>query len=133
MNRAERARFDAILESEIAALPPGIGRFLEEMPVVVEDLPSAAVLRELGMREEEAEELCGLHSGTANTERSVEGMGELPSEIQLYRVGIVAEAGGWEGPDAPERVREQIRITLLHEIGHQLGLDEDDLEALGYQ
>ncbi|MFN7614113.1 MAG: metallopeptidase family protein, partial [Phycisphaerae bacterium] len=82
-------------------------------------------------------------------DQSVEASGELPSEIMLYRVGIVAEAGGWDeqaGDRAagestehdtalrggPEAIREQIRITLLHEIGHQFGLDEDDLDRLGY-
>ena len=57
----------------------------------------------------------------------------VPPTIMLFRVGIVAEAGGWDQPDALERIREEIRITLLHEIGHQFGLDEDDLARLGYE
>jgi predicted Zn-dependent protease with MMP-like domain len=84
------------------------------------------------------DELCGLHTGVAFTERSVTSSGDLPSEIRLFREGILAEAGGWEEPgedvDAVEdSIYEEIRITLLHEIGHQFGLDEDDLERLGYQ
>jgi predicted Zn-dependent protease with MMP-like domain len=49
----------------------------------------------------------------------------------LFRVGILEQAGGWEaGEDA---IVEEIRITLLHEIGHQFGLDEEDLRRLGYE
>jgi predicted Zn-dependent protease with MMP-like domain len=130
VNRRERERFDALVEREIGELPEGIARLLEEMPVVVEDVPDEAILREFGMTAKEADELCGLHTGTANTEASVEQT-DLPSQIMLFRVGILAEAGGWEAGD--DAVREEIRITLLHEIGHQFGLDEEDLKRLGYE
>lgn len=134
--------FDAMVEAEIEALPAGIRALLEEVPVIVEDQPDDDTLAAFGMTRDEADELCGLHTGVAFTERSVEASGELPSEIMLYREGIVAEAGGWEQREddatdgtprgGPEAIREQIRITLLHEIGHQFGLDEDDLDRLGY-
>ena len=60
--------------------------------------------------------------------------------IHLFRRGIIEEAGGWEpwlddeGIEwgGADRVLEEIRITLLHEIGHHFGLEEDDLTALGY-
>lgn len=131
MRQVLRDRFDSLLEEVIGALPAGVARLLDEVPVVVDDLPSREVLRELGMRDDEATELCGLHTGAAFTERSVE-QPEMTSEIQLYREGIVDQAGGWGGDDGDGRVREEIRITLLHEIGHQFGLDEGDLERLGY-
>jgi predicted Zn-dependent protease with MMP-like domain len=78
------------------------------------------------------EELCGLHTGVAITDQSVEDSGRLPTDIHLFRVGIVALAGGWGGRDAEERIGDEIRITLLHEIGHHFGLEEDDLADLGY-
>jgi predicted Zn-dependent protease with MMP-like domain len=130
-----RDRFDQLLEEVIDSLPAPLRALLDEVPVVVEDLPSTQVLRELAMHDDEARDLCGLHTGTAFTDRSVEGL-DLPSEIQLYREGIVEHAGGWgaspdpQDPDA--HVRKEIRVTLLHEIGHQFGLDEDDLDKLGY-
>jgi predicted Zn-dependent protease with MMP-like domain len=149
MHRKQREMFDAMVEAEIEALPAPIRALLEEVPVIVEDEPDDATLAAFGLTRDDADELCGLHSGVAFTDQSVEASGELPSEIMLYRVGIVAEAGGWEeqagdradGESAeydtaprggPEAIREQIRITLLHEIGHQFGLDEDDLDRLGY-
>lgn len=141
MTEAERDRFDRILEEVMADLPQGVLCLTEEMPVIVEDRPEQKLLDELSKEAGEAiepDELCGLHTGVAFTDRSATSSGELPSEIRLFREGILAEAGGWEedGEDVEAvegSIYEQIRITLLHEIGHQFGLDEDDLERLGYQ
>ena len=80
----------------------------------------------------ELDELCGLHSGIPFTERSLDGT-DLPNEITLFRLGIIALAGGWEQPEADDVVYEEIMVTLLHEMGHQFGLDEDDLTGLGYE
>ncbi len=119
-------------------MPPRIHELLDEAPVILEDRPSAAVLKDLGIDPEE-DDLCGLHTGLPLTHRSVNDNGVLPDLIHLYRRGIIDHAGGWEegedeeGPyGGEERIREEIRITLLHEIGHHFGLDEDDLEQLGY-
>ncbi|TVQ60633.1 MAG: metallopeptidase family protein [Phycisphaerales bacterium] len=140
MTGGERDRFDAILEDVLATLPPRVAAVLEEMPLIVEDRPSAAICRELGIEDPESDEamdLCGLHTGRANTERTVEASGELPGDIHIFREGVIRTAGGWravgDGAFSNEaRVREEIRITVLHEIGHQFGLDEDDLAELGY-
>jgi predicted Zn-dependent protease with MMP-like domain len=131
MNDAERDRFDALLDEVFEALPSALRALVQEVPVIVDDVPDAATLDEMG--EEDELGLLGLHSGTPFTERSVESSGELPPDIRLYREGIVDLAGGWEGADADDRVREEIRVTLLHEIGHQFGLSEEDLERLGYE
>jgi len=121
------------MDRAVASLPPAIRDLLGEVPVIVLDEPSAEQLESLGIDPVQgADELCGLHTGVMQTERSVEHSGELPSTIHLFRRGIVSEAGGWEAPDADEAVYEQIRVTLLHEIGHEFGLDEADLEDLGY-
>lgn len=77
-------------------------------------------------------ELLGLHSGVAITERRVEGPVELPETIHIFRQGVVRFAGGWEQEHADEAIYDEVRTTLLHEIGHHFGLDEDDLEGLGY-
>ena len=139
MTRAERDRFDALLEGVIAALPRRIHDLLEEAPLIVDDHPSAERIAVLGL-EPDGDKLCGLHSGAALTERSVVHGHESPETIHIFREGVVDHAGGWEtwidedgqrwgGADA---VREEIRITLLHEIGHHFGLSEDDLADLGY-
>jgi len=122
----ERARFDALLEAVMTRLPPELLGLLDEVAVIVEDRPSRELLDELG---EDASDLLGLHTGTPFTEQGVD-FTETPPTIHLFREGIVDHAGGWEAGD--DAVRTEIRITLLHEIGHQFGLDEDDLERLGY-
>jgi len=130
MNARDRARFDRLLDDVIDSLPDAILDLLDEAPLIVEDQPSAAMLREMGA--ESADDLCGLHTGVMLTERSVEHSGVLPTQIHIFRLGIVAQAGGWGGADADGRVREEIRITVLHEIGHHFGLEEEDLDSLGF-
>lgn len=127
-------RFDALLEAELAALPEHVQAVLEEVPLHVMDEPDPAILKDLGVDEDElaeaVEELCGLHTGFMLTEKPLELDGVLPNEIHLFRRGIARMSGGWDADDAT--LAEQIRITLLHEIGHHFGLEEDDLDALGF-
>lgn len=156
MTEELQQRFDVLVEEAINDLPEAIRDLLDEVPVVVTDLPDPPLLKQLisdGLLEEgeDGSDLCGLHSGLALTHRSVEDPGDFasggePEHINLFREGIVSlafaseEDGGFEGaiacdwsaPEADDRVYEEICITLLHEIGHHFGLDEDDLEKLGY-
>ncbi len=138
MSPEDRERFDALLDEIVESLPPKIHDLLDIAPAIVEDRPTPELLRELGMDEDD-DVLCGLHAGTAITDRSVMDTPELET-IHLFREGIIEHAGGWEmwqdedgemrgGEDS---IRREIEITLLHEIGHHFGLDEDDLERVGY-
>jgi len=139
MNRAERKRFDDLLEQVLDELPARIRALLEEAPLIVDDEPSPELLAELGIDASE-EILCGLHSGTPLTHRSVNDGHDLPETIHIFREGVIDEAGGWdpwidddgEPAGGEARIVEEIRITLLHEIGHHFGLDEEDLTRLGY-
>ena len=135
MTDAERDRFDALVDDAMGSLPGRVRAMLEEVSVVVLDEPEPAMLKDLGVNLAEEpdalDEICGLHTGTMLTEKSVEH-GDLPTVIHLFRRGIVAVAGGWGQDRADEAVYEEVRVTLLHEIGHHFGLDEDDLEELGY-
>ena len=152
MNDAARERFDRLLQDAIDGLPPGMRVLLDEIPVVVLDRPTPRMIEDLrreGTLEPGADglDLCGLHTGVAITERSVESEGgRLPDQVHLFREGIISLALGDDGaaewievsPRSPEggpddeEVYEEIRITLLHELGHHFGLDEDDLDDLGY-
>lgn len=126
------------------SLPPAVLDLFEEVPLIVDDRPDPVLLGNLAADfeipdepeelEAFAQELCGLHSGRMLTERSVDDLADVPEDIRIFREGIIGIAGGWEGSaeQADEAVAEQIRITILHEVGHHFGLDEDDLERLGY-
>ena len=138
MNDQDRTRFDRLLEDALPQLPASLRGMLEQLQLVVDDIPEQDLLSQIDI--DDPTDLCGLHSGIPLTERSVEDAPTLPTSIHLFREGIVKMAGGWEewtddegepmGGD--EIVQEEIVITLLHELGHHFGLDEDDLERLGY-
>jgi predicted Zn-dependent protease with MMP-like domain len=127
----QRDQFDAILEEILADLPPDIHQLLEEVPLIVEDHPSDEILDELEC--EYYDELCGLHDGISLTERSVDNPPELPPQVHLFRLGILSLATDEHGRLDLQELHHQIRITLLHEIGHHFGLEEEDLRELGYE
>jgi predicted Zn-dependent protease with MMP-like domain len=146
LSEESRERFDRLVEDAIGALPGRFRSLIDEIPVVVLDEPTREMLKDLGLDPDDpaiADEICGLHTGTAITERSVERDADLPTQVHLFRRGIVALAGGWDRRVVTEdgdtfhvggedEVYEEIRITLLHEFGHHFGLDEDDLTRLGF-
>ncbi len=135
----DRERFDALVEEAIGELPETVQGWIQEVPVVVLDGPTAAMLDDLSDEPFEhkqlREQLCGLHTGVSLTDRSIEvPEAHALNQIHLFRVGILNHAAGWDWQDesAQKRLSKEIRITLLHELGHQFGLDEDELEELGY-
>lgn len=135
----ERERFDALFEEALDQLPEAIRELIEEVPIIVEDEPSRRLLEQLAGEwgedpaELHPEDLCGLHSGRMLTERSVLDDADLPEDIHIFRLGVIEAAGGWDQEEAEDIVYEEIMVTLLHEIGHHFGLDEDDLAELGYE
>ncbi|MCA9285693.1 MAG: metallopeptidase family protein [Phycisphaerales bacterium] len=139
MNRAERRRWDALFHKVVEHLPARLHRLMEEVSVIIDDRPDPELLAELGLDPEE-DLLCGLHSGVPLTERSVTSSGDLPDTVHLFREDIVDTAGGWDAWQDEDGawwggeafVEHEIRVTLLHEIGHHFGLDEEDLRQLGY-
>lgn len=130
MDQRTRDRFDAVLDEVLAAMPALVHELIERVPLHVEDYPSREVMRQMGVRYRD--ELCGLFTGIALTDRSIEHSGTLPDVVTIYREGILALATDRHGQIRKQRLREQIRITVLHELAHYHGLDEDELRELGY-
>jgi predicted Zn-dependent protease with MMP-like domain len=130
LNPRTRRRFDQQLERVLEKLPRLVHRLIEKVPLHVEDYPSPAVLEEMGI--EYRDELCGLFTGMPLTQRSVDHSGTLPDVVTIYREGILAAAADDDGRIRSDRLREQIRITILHELAHFHGLNEDELRELGY-
>ncbi len=130
MDPETRDYFDRQLEHVLANLPPPIAELLDRVPMIVEDYPSAALLRELNIRDRR--QLCGLYTGIPLTNRSIEGPPVPSDTIQIFREGIMAEARHYARRLDPATLREQIRITILHELGHHFGMTEEDLEEIGY-
>ncbi|MFW6060136.1 MAG: metallopeptidase family protein [Phycisphaeraceae bacterium] len=128
---ADRRLFDRMLDDLVEQLPDRLRELMEEVPLIVEDEPSDALLDELDMDPRESD-LCGLHWGVPVTERSVQQSGTFPDRMMLFRGPIMRLAGYRARRGDRNALAQQIRITLLHEIGHHFGLDEEDLAALGY-
>jgi predicted Zn-dependent protease with MMP-like domain len=126
----DRQRFDEILEQVLAELPDAVHRILDEVPLIVDDYPSPEVMREAGLKSRD--ELCGLHDGIPLTEPEHRHWRSEPEGILLYRAGIIAMATTNDGKISRRELRRQIRITILHEVGHHYGLSEEDLKELGY-
>lgn len=130
LDRATRDRFDRQLEQVLDSMPELVHRILEKVPLHVEDYPPDDVLREQGI--DDPADLCGLFQGVPLTEQLVEFSGTMPETVTLYRLGLLASAEDEHGRVSKRRLREEIRITLLHELAHYHGLTEDELDELGY-
>ena len=105
--------FDDIVSSALDELPPELAAGLHNVAVVIED------------RNLEEPDLYGLFEGIPLTEGGPRP-GDLPNRIAIYRKPLE------EDFDDPAELQEEIRITVLHELGHYFGLDEDRLDELGY-
>ena len=114
---------EAVLALE--SLPAEIRSQLHNLVVVVEDRPTRSQLRGLGL-DPGTETLYGLYEGTPLSERSSFDLPSFPDKITLFAGSLV------EDFEDPEELREQVRITALHEIAHHFGMEEDELDELGY-
>ena len=126
----ELDRFDRLLERVLEALPEELSTLLEEVPLVVDDLPDKETCLRMGLRHKL--DLCGLYTGIPLTGRSVEHSGTLPDVITIFRRGILSAARGRDGEVRDTALRRQIRLTVLHEIGHHFGMTEEQLRRYGY-
>lgn len=123
MIRISDAEFDRAVEAAIDEIPAEFKRHLENVLIEVRNRPDAALLREY----EESPDLLGLYIGTPLDERHVDSGGPmLPDRILIFRDNLCGMCA------SREELISEIRITVLHEIGHHFGLDEDRLEELGY-
>jgi predicted Zn-dependent protease with MMP-like domain len=130
VNSHVRDRFDKEMEWVLARMPPLIHELIEKVPLHVEDYPSDEVMDRMGI--EYIDDLCGLYTGIPIPEKSIWHSGVMPDVVTIYREGILSSAADSHGQIRTKRLREQIRITILHELAHHHGLTEEDLKKLGY-
>jgi predicted Zn-dependent protease with MMP-like domain len=127
VNDDDRDEFDALVEEVLDELPPQIVSLLDEVPLLVEDVPPAELLKDLDVAH--PLHLQGVYTGIPRTRRSVRHSATLPDRIRIFREGIAAGARRRGEDDA---LKHEIRRTILHEIGHHFGMKEDDLRRIGY-
>ena len=109
----------------IDRLPRQFREQLRNVEFVVEARPSMELLREEGLDPRD-DTLYGIYQGVPLPDRSSLDPPLLPDKITIF-----AEPLQQDFPD-PEDLREEIRLTVLHEIAHYFGMDEEDIEDLGY-
>jgi len=124
-------RFQQLVDEAVASLPAEIARHLDNVDVVAAEAPSRATLRGMGIA---GGTLLGLYRGVPQTRRTHTYGAVGPDQILIYRqpVEAAARAALEPGGDADQAVRDQVRRTVLHEIGHHFGLTEADLRRLDY-
>ena len=117
-----RDRFEKLVADALASIPHPFREAMKNIAIVVEDEPSRALLREMGIAPPDT--LLGLYSGTPLTERRWDYGNTLPDRIQLF-----------QGPHERSSKNEDdlvvaIAETLIHEIGHYFGMSEEQIEEI---
>ena len=108
-----QARFERLVGDALDALPSALGDMMENIAVMVEDVHPE-------------EDLLGLYEGVPLTERQDYGGLAMPDRVTLYRLAICALC------DSEDDLREEITVTVVHEIAHHFGIDDDTLHELGW-
>ncbi len=114
------AAFDRLVDRAVATLPPGLLDYMSNVQIVVEDVPPPDVLPDgsEGI-------LLGLYEGVPHTERAF-GDPLLPDRIAIYRRPIEMRAR------TRSELAEIVMETVVHEIAHHFGIDDDRLDELGW-
>jgi predicted Zn-dependent protease with MMP-like domain len=114
-----RAQFERVVDEALETLPAWVLNALDNVHVVVEDWPTRR-------QDPEGEGILGIYEGVSLLERGTDYSGFLPDRIVIFmrphlEMGLPRD-----------ELRDEIRKTVLHEIAHHLGIDDDRLHELGY-
>jgi predicted Zn-dependent protease with MMP-like domain len=121
--RFTQEEFEALVDEALASLPDEVGGWLDNVAIVVGERPSPAQLASAGLRPGDL--LFGLYVGVPRTKRGVTYGEIMPDKVVIFQ-GPIERACR-----TAVEVREQVRRTVLHEIGHHLGMDERQLRSAG--
>ena len=117
-----RRQFEALVERALRRLPRTFKDKLANIAVVVEDRPADETLAELGI--EPPDTLYGLYRGVDLTHRDSGYGNVLPDTVTIYQGPIEEDCGD------EEEMAELVRETVVHEIGHYFGLDDETMERI---
>jgi predicted Zn-dependent protease with MMP-like domain len=114
-----RAHFEQVVDRVLDALPDWVHRQIDNLVIVVEDWPTPE-------QDPNGEGLLGIYEGVSLAERGSDYWGAMPDQITIFRqphlrLGVTGEA-----------LEEEIRRTVLHELAHHLGIDDERLQELGW-
>lgn len=119
-------RFEVLVSKALDRLPAEFVEHLENVSVVIEEAPDPDLLASMGLDPDDPEDaLFGLYEGVPLTERYHDDV-LLPDQVTIFWRPLL------EWAESEDEVVEEVRVTVLHEIGHFFGLDESRLDELGY-
>ncbi|MBS0184265.1 MAG: metallopeptidase family protein [Nitrospira sp.] len=119
-NHISSEAFAQLVQQAIADLPPPYAKLMESIAIVVEEEPPEDVLEDLDLDSED--DLLGLYQGRSLAAESFfTSGGESPPRISIYRGPILRLCG------SPEEVVQEVYDTVVHELGHHVGLDDDEM------
>jgi predicted Zn-dependent protease with MMP-like domain len=119
---ARATSFEALVDRALAAIPAPYRQALNEVAVIIEVEPSLRQLEESGLEPDDS--MYGLYEGVPRTDYAADWAAS-PNRITLFRVPLEDDF-----PD-PRELEAEVRMTVLHELAHHLGIDDDRLHELG--
>jgi len=123
--KVSEREFDRLVKRAIRRIPEEIRRHLDNILISVQRRPSRGILEEMEM--DPAEPLLGIYWGVPLTERSIMEPPEFSDTIFLFQEPLEEICA------TMEELEEEIEITVVHEIAHAVGIDEERLAELGYE
>jgi predicted Zn-dependent protease with MMP-like domain len=119
---AAHAPFERLVARALAGIPAPFREALAEVAVVIDDEPTSDQRRDNHLAD--GEMLYGLYEGVPRIEYGADWSG-IPNRITLFRLPLEEDFAD------PDELAEEVRITVIHELAHHLGIDDDRLDALG--
>lgn len=120
----DRNIFEQLLHEAVRELPAEFRDKLRNVAIIVEDYPSEELMQQMELSPDDT--LFGLYEGVPLTERGYFEQPLHPDRILIFQRAIEDEC------DSPEEIKEELKVTLVHEIAHFFGLSDEYLEELGY-
>ena len=120
----DRGAFETLISDAIRDLPEEFRSKLENVAIIVQDYPSEELLDQVGLPP--GHTLFGLYEGVPLTKRGFFEAPLYPDRILIFQRAIEDEC------DSSDEIKEELKITLVHEIAHFFGMDDDYLEEIGY-
>jgi predicted Zn-dependent protease with MMP-like domain len=121
--RARQKRYSIMVSRVVRTLPAEVQAMLDSVAILVEIEPSLEHLSDSNLAHDDA--LYGLYQGVPLIDRGSAYSLVTPDQITIFVGALV------QGCETRRELDEQIRITILHELGHHIGFDEDGLELIG--
>jgi predicted Zn-dependent protease with MMP-like domain len=118
----QHRRFEDLVDEALATIPMPFAAALEEVAIVIDDEPTAEQLTVSEI--ERGETLYGLYEGIPRTEWGADWLAE-PNRIVLFRLPLEADFAD------PDDLADEVWVTVVHELAHHLGIDDERLHALG--